>query len=163
MNQNSTKAYSSRQEKMIQDYLGWQTVSASGARPFHPGDVKSDKWLSECKTHTKVVERIAIVKSVWSKISTEAMSVFKHPILFVDNGTQKSSNTWCVFEEKFLPSSDNLTYVDIKIRDSSTKITFDHFDMMMQVGEMKCGRLFINGQNLVLMRLSTFKDLTEVE
>lgn len=164
MPEKSTKAYSNKQEKMIQDYLGWKRVSASGARPFHPGDVRSDEWLSECKTHTKIVRRIDIVKKVWDKISIEATSSFKRPILFVDNGSQNIDHTWCVFQERFADFSkvkrahDYITYFD-----SYTKISFDHEQMQSVIGDGECATILISGKSLLLMRLTTFKSMLELE
>ena len=93
-----TKTYSTRQEKMIARYLGWEVVSASGARSFCPGDVRSADWLGECKTHMRPQDRVVVELSVWNKIQEEARSVFKAPVLFVDDGTQKADHTWCVFD-----------------------------------------------------------------
>lgn len=35
----ATKDYSSKQESMVAEYLGWKTVVGSGARDFHYGDI----------------------------------------------------------------------------------------------------------------------------
>lgn len=94
----ATKLYSNKQEKMIAEYLGWETVAASGARDFCPGDVRSADWLGECKTHVGIRDRILVDAKVWAKIEQEAMSVFKKPVLFVDDGTQKADHTWCVLD-----------------------------------------------------------------
>ena len=57
-----TKFYSERQEKYIANQLGWDVVTGSGARDCHPGDVKSDAYLGECKTHTTVKKYILMHK-----------------------------------------------------------------------------------------------------
>lgn len=93
----STKDYSTKQEKMIASYLGWNVVPASGARDFHPGDIRSDRWLGECKTHQVSGNKIIFRKDVWKKICEEAQSQFKIPALFVDDGSQKIENTWVIF------------------------------------------------------------------
>ena len=90
----STKTYSNKQEKIISEALGWQTVSASGARNFSPGDVKSPNWLGECKTHTSEVSSIVFREDVWMKIEAEADSEHKDPVYFVDNGTQTITGTF---------------------------------------------------------------------
>lgn len=104
----ATKDYSSKQEHMIADYLGWSVVSGSGSRNFNPGDVRSTNWLGECKTHTEPQDQIVFYKSVWNKIQQEALSVFKQPVLFVDDGTQKISHTWCVFNSDTTGLQSNL-------------------------------------------------------
>lgn len=91
------KYYSTKQEKMIADFLDWRTVSGSGSRHTYPGDVVSDSWLGECKTHVKPNQKISFNYSVWKKIVDEAASQFKHPVLFCDDGTQLKSHTWCMF------------------------------------------------------------------
>ena len=69
---NPTKFYSNIQESKIAKYLNWEVVSGSGARDFNPGDIKSDMWLGECKTHEIKQSRILFKKAVWAKISSEA-------------------------------------------------------------------------------------------
>lgn len=102
----NNKLFSNAQEKMIADQLSWRVVSGSGARDCYPGDVVSDSWLGECKTHTEVSDRVCFVKSHWTKICKEASSKFKYPALFVDNGSQKSAHTWVIFPFKCCNASD---------------------------------------------------------
>ena len=59
------RSCSDRQEKLISKYLGWSQVTGSGARPMHPGDIVSDGWLGECKTHVTPGHRIGFNFSVW--------------------------------------------------------------------------------------------------
>lgn len=101
--EHPTKYYSSIQEKAVADALGWKTVSASGSRPGHPGDVISDEWLVECKTHVKQQNKITFKLDVWDKLVIEATSVFKYPVLIVDDGSQKLSNTWCLINLRQTP------------------------------------------------------------
>lgn len=104
MRQNlSSKYFSSKQEKMIAKSLGWSVVSGSGSRNLHPGDVQSDEWLGECKTHEKPGHKIIFYKSVWDKIVDEAISKYRFPALFVDDGSQSIVNTWVMFNT--LPST----------------------------------------------------------
>lgn len=98
MKSSSTKVYSSKQENMIASYLGWKVVTGSGSRDCHPGDIVSDSWMCECKTHMEPGHKIVFLSSVWNKISEEASSKFKYPVLFVDDGSQKIENTWCLFK-----------------------------------------------------------------
>lgn len=92
----ATKDFSNKQEHMIANYLGWDVVSGSGARDFNPGDVRSADWLGECKTHTKISDKLTIYDTHWTKIQKEARSVFKYPVLFVDNGSQDIDKTWAI-------------------------------------------------------------------
>ncbi len=90
----TNKYYSDRQEHMIADYLGWSVVSGSGARSTLPGDIRSEDWLGECKTHKTPGQMISFKHKVWKKIQDEASSKFKFPALFVDDGSQTVENTW---------------------------------------------------------------------
>ena len=89
------KYYSNIQEKTLSEALGWKKIGGSGASPCAPGDIKASEWLGECKTHTKEAN-ILFDANVWTKIKEEAYSHLKKPVLFVDNGTQKIKNTWCI-------------------------------------------------------------------
>lgn len=89
------KEASSKQEHRIAAALGWKVTSGSGARAFYPGDVSSDVWLGECKTHVDL-SPVLFYFSVWEKICDEAASQFKRPVLFIDNGSQQLSKTWCI-------------------------------------------------------------------
>lgn len=154
-----TKYYSSKQEKMIADYLGWSVVVASGARPFNPGDIKSIEYLCECKTHTSVQKRIVIKKSVWKKISTEAMSVTKKPILFTDNGTQKIEDTWCIIKKPKIFNGAICDKLSGDMRDSATQITFEHIALKEALINNQCAELSIDNESLILMRLETFYNM----
>lgn len=96
----NNKTCSSAQERMIAQSLCWQVVTGSGSRECYPGDVISDEWLGECKTHNSLVDTISFMKSHWMKISDEAASKFRFPVLFVDNGSQKIDHTWALFKFK---------------------------------------------------------------
>ena len=93
----ATKDFSSKQEKMIADKLGWSVVAGSGAAACYPGDVIGDEWLGECKTHTSPGHKIIFKKDIWSKICDEAMIKHRFPVLFTDDGSQKENHTWCLF------------------------------------------------------------------
>ena len=89
-----TKYYSTKQEKYIAGVLGWNVVSGSGARDCHPGDIESDDYSGECKTHTSEKPSICIKYNWWHKIRLEASFRHKTPVLFVDNGNPKY--TWVI-------------------------------------------------------------------
>ena len=154
-----TKYYSSKQENRIADYLGWSAVSASGARPFNPGDIKSSEWLAECKTHTEVTDTITISKSVWEKLANEARGYMRKPVLFVDNGTQKIENTWAIFPKRLYFGGD-LEVIELPIRESDKKYTFKHsiFSKAFS-GKERLTSVFINSESLYIVEIHTFKKL----
>ncbi len=155
-----TKYYSLKQEKMIADYLGWSAVVASGARAFLPGDVRSDDFLGECKTHTQKQSDIVINKNVWKKISEEAVSILKRPILFADNGTQTVKGTWCITPERFL-SDKKVIQCSIKMKETEKKLSFSHEIWNGLLGINCCAVFKMCNESLLLMRLETFKFLNE--
>ncbi len=89
----NNKLYSSKQERLVANYLDWEVVSGSGAR-FQPGDVISETWLGECKTHSRPGFRIEFIGKVWNKIYMESVSQMKRPAYFVDDGSQRVNHTW---------------------------------------------------------------------
>lgn len=167
---DSTKVFSTRQEKMVAKQLGGYPVGGSGAMPGVPGDVKTYDWLVECKTHTEPGHNILFNAKVWKKIKEEAMVMHRKPVLIVDDGSQSASNTWCLcnrhhinFDHVF--TSDwpvairtNLTGTDDKLKEalrraskhhSSDFYTDDAFDV--QWGE----------DRVAVMPLKLFKELFE--
>ena len=149
----ATKDYSNKQETVIAKYLGWDRVSASGARNFYPGDIKSDEWLGECKTHTKPIKEIRFVYAQWTKICEEAMTSHRLPVMFVDNGTQAISGTWCMVREFQIPH-DPIEYINT---DKSTLVL--KADDFMRYQELGIGCLGYNFHNekVVIMPISEFK------
>lgn len=89
----STKYYSDKQEKLIADYLDWQQISGSGSRPCNCGDVESDEFLGECKTHVSH-HSIQFHGDIWNKIRDEAASKHKRPVYFTDDGSQTLEATY---------------------------------------------------------------------
>ena len=128
----STKEFSIKQENMIADALGWIRVKGSGSRPTHPGDVISDDWVGECKTHISESDTITIKLSDWNKLQTECG--FKRPVLFVDGGSQCADKTWCVVRS--LPvifistEAPIISTTDKIIRVNKNSISFKHSKMM---------------------------------
>ena len=129
-------------------------VSASGARPFNPGDIKSENWLCECKTHTKPTDKITITKSVWEKLSNEAKSVMKRPVLFVDNGTQKIEDTWAIVPEYFFRTSISLVSF---VKESEKTFTFSHSQMKSGKPKDTGVRISIGNQSLLIVGVEYFK------
>lgn len=96
MTTHPTKYYSNIQENRIASALGWDVVTGSGSRTCVPGDVVSRAWLGECKTHTCPGHPIEFKIAVWKKLEDEAVAKYKNPVLFVDDGSQQLSATWCL-------------------------------------------------------------------
>ena len=119
-----TKIFSSTQERLISDALGWSVVSGSGAAPCAPGDVKGDNWLGECKTHVNNAKSIYFNLDVWHKIESEAMFSHRKPVLFTDDGSQSLSTTWCVCRANSVEDI-GLQVHPMKIS-SRKNISFDH-------------------------------------
>lgn len=122
MSTNPTKHYSSIQENKIAESLGWKVVTGSGSRDCHPGDVESDSWLGECKTHVKRTDKITFNLNVWKKIRDEGASKFKVPVLFVDNGTQLLEYTWCLFPASFISDGNRCAPYPYTVK---TNLVFD--------------------------------------
>lgn len=120
----ATKDFSSVQESKVADALGWKVVTGSGARPCVPGDVRSDKWLGECKTHTEPGQRIFFDLAVWEKIQHEADVQHRSPALIVDDGSQDLNKTWVLCRAVSI-SYEDMAQVDpnFAIRKN---ISFDH-------------------------------------
>lgn len=96
---NPTKYYSNIQEKTIANALNWEIVVASGSRSFYPGDIQSSMWLGECKTHTSPGNKILFSKHVWDKLRAEAISKFRYPVYFCDDGSQSLNSTWALYPD----------------------------------------------------------------
>lgn len=158
---DATKVYSERQESMIARYLGWTLVPASGARDFDKGDIKSDNFLAECKTHIAPQVRISFSLSVWKKLTAEAMANFKTPVLFTDDGTQLIERTWAIVDIRSLPCAHDVYVIsEPKMRINKSTVSFvpdnistphKHFLMMCKHSEQNIG--------FAIMPLATFKHM----
>ena len=164
----STKDFSSVQEKNIADSLGWDVVSGSGSRHLSPGDVISDKWLGECKTHVTPGQMIAFLESVWEKLQEEADSRFKFPVLFVDDGSQDLEKTWCMM--RFAPMSD---YMELdppsSVRSFDSSVSFKH-DIVYRIHKSNYSkynspilyRLEVSGKPVYITHFFDFRELLGV-
>ena len=118
----STKVFSHLQENLIANYLNWGGVSGSGSRAGRPGDIIGAHFLGECKTHKEPGHKIAFNAQVWKKIQNEAQSIFKFPVLFVDDGSQRVENTWCLFTPFVVPEYGKFVDFDV---DTRVNLIFD--------------------------------------
>ena len=127
----ATKDFSSKQEKTLANYLGWDLVSGSGARDFHKGDLKCYLFLGECKTFQTLQKKIVFHKKHWDKIWEEAIQESRYPCLFTDIGTQKVEDTWVLFPIRLIRPGEGTYGLDesshIQCGDAkSGNIRFDH-------------------------------------
>jgi len=123
----TNKEASSKQENMVANFMGWEVVSGSGARPFSPGDVKNEHYLVECKTHVKEQKNVVFVKAHWDKIKKESMSTGKYPALITDNGTQIKNATWVMLPKRVITSeSTNQILNLVNTSTSGNTITFSN-------------------------------------
>ena len=160
MDSNSTKYYSSKQEKMIADHLRWSVVTGSGSRSTHPGDVESDEWLGECKTHKGPGHKIKFDHNVWKKIVDEAASKYKFPVLFVDDGSQTMRHTWCMFSTSpSVPCLSTNYLLPIK-----SNIIFDSDTMMIHRRSIQTDEpvIYVVKFSSKVLFVSTFEDFVEM-
>lgn len=158
----ATKDYSNKQESIISDFLDWQVVPGSGATACIPGDIRSDTWLGECKTHTSPGKKIQFYTDVWNKISDEATSKYKYPAYFVDDGSQSLSKTWVLFDFKSVSAlSPVIAEYPFTVRKN---ISFNHCDIApyqrQAVGSNSVGVVFLvklHNKELGLTDIYTFE------
>ena len=161
---DNTKVYSSKQEHLVADVLGWEVVAGSGAAACFPGDIKSDEWLGECKTHTSPNHRILFKKDVWNKICSESTFARRNPVLVVDDGSQRKDRTWCLFLRNCLRTPE-VTFVDIS-KYCRVNISFSHECMEKSSKGCKIaypGKLVMfetswNGQDVLVCKLEDFAE-----
>lgn len=91
-------------EERAADMIGGKTTIASGALQIDKGDFKSNEYRGECKFTDQASMSL---KVEWlRKISGEAMSNGKTPLMFLTFGQMPVSKDWVMmekahFEEKF--------------------------------------------------------------
>ena len=71
----NTRKYSKTQEKRVAKELGGKVNANSGATGFYKGDVRTDKFLIECKTTTKEVKSVSIKKDWLDKLKEEKFAM----------------------------------------------------------------------------------------
>jgi len=165
----TNKEASNKQEKMVANYMDWRVVSGSGARPFRPGDIGSEYFLVECKTHTKPQVNIVFYQKHWNKIAIEARSVNRYPMLVVDNGTQKSEYTWIVVPKGIITNDHVHRMINLtNTSNSGNTITFKHEDAKSLYKEQYIDEAinyfedrFGEDERVAIMPLSEFKKFYE--
>ena len=167
---DSTKTYSSKQEKLIAKVLEGKVVTGSGARPVDPGDVKSYDWLAECKTHTEPGHTIFFDLNVWKKICNEADGIHRKPVLIVDDGSQKEKYTWCLCRP-FNINMINLLCLDfpVTVRKNISAKHEKLNEVLTNTTKSYVGKFYIGGcyefewggEEICILPLSIFKEVCD--
>lgn len=100
-NKDSTKYYSSKQEKQVANALGGKLVSGSGAPLFSCGDVELKDWLIECKTTMSEKKSFSIKKEWIDKNEIERMQKLK-PYSAIAFNFEPNGNMYYVINEKLM-------------------------------------------------------------
>lgn len=155
----STKDYSNAQESMVADFLGWDRVAGSGAADFHAGDVVSDKFLGECKTHETRGSKITFRQDVWKKICDESMIFGRLPVLIVDDGSQSWRRTYCIV--RMLPDMSVLPKKEFFVQKYNVnykkQLNFDPDKLYAKMKKNDSTVLIVHWvEDVLLMSLQTF-------
>ena len=100
MNKDSTRFYSSRQEKKIAKVVGGKVQSNSGATLFSKGDVKTDNWLFEAKTCMKEQSSFSIKQEWLDKLKQESFAMRKEYYALVFNFGSELQENYYILDEK---------------------------------------------------------------
>lgn len=153
----TVKKRSQKQEKSVAQKFGGKVTAASGALWGMKGDVRTDKFLIECKTTEK--DYYTLTAKVWEKIQEEAIKDhMRIPLMMID---LKDQDRYVVFRPKDFSKTVVSPLMSAVKVSKSVKITAD------MVGENGFGdyvysQQFILGgvQNNVLC-VMLYKDFEE--
>lgn len=157
----TTKFKSNKQEKSVAKQFGGKQVIASGALWFASSDVRSDKFLIECKTTEK--EYYSLTSKVWEKIEEEAVKDhMRIPLMVID---LEDRDRVVVFNPKDfvtpIPSPYDCTYNG----DNQKSFRVSHKELLNaeeEFGEYVYGRIFIihgrKSHMLFYMRMKDFEE-----
>ena len=95
-----TRHFSTNQEKQVEKELGGKRTPNSGATAWEKGDVKTDKFLVECKTKTTPSQSISIKKEWIEKNKKEAVFMGKPYTALAFNFGPDEDNYYII--DKFL-------------------------------------------------------------
>ena len=98
---NTTRYYSTKQEKHIAKALNGDRTPNSGATMFAKGDIKLNKFLLECKTKMKPSDSISIHKEWLDKLNTESLFMGKPYSALAFNFGPDEDNYYIINEELF--------------------------------------------------------------
>lgn len=108
MNKNSTRFYSSQQEKQVAKSINGKCQSNSGATLFSKGDVKTDNWLFECKTCMTEKQSFNIKKEWLDKLKQESFAMNKEFFALVFNFGIENNENYYILNEKIFKQILNL-------------------------------------------------------
>lgn len=100
-NKNSTRFFSSKQEKQIAKRIGGNIVPNSGATAFQKGDLKTDNFLIEAKTCIAEKSSFSIKKQWLEKLKEEAFAMNKRHYALVFNFGPDTENYYILTERDF--------------------------------------------------------------
>jgi hypothetical protein len=98
-----TRYFSKHQENTVAKAVGGKRTANSGATRWSKGDVKTDKWLLECKTKTSESQSISIKKEWLDKNAEEAFAMNKphSALVFNFGGLHNTENYYIINEHEF--------------------------------------------------------------
>ena len=96
-----TRFYSKNQENTVAKAVGGKRTANSGATPFSKGDVRTDKFLIECKTCVTEKKSFAIKKEWIDKNKEEAFAMNKPYSAIVFNFGPDTENHYIINEKLF--------------------------------------------------------------
>lgn len=97
----NTRKYAKRQEQTLAQMLNAKRQSNSGATPFQKGDVKSKRFLIECKTCIDSKKSFAIKKEWLDKIKEEAFAMGREYGVLAFNFGPGEKNYFVLDEKTF--------------------------------------------------------------
>ena len=144
------KKKSQKQERSVAKEIGGKTVVASGAKWFADSDVRSDKFLVECKTTSK--DYFSITTALWEKILKEATKDHgRIPLMVIDlnHDSVHEGKRFVVFSAYAfdeVPSPHDCTYIGQNMDGGDPKSFRLHISELEELSE-ECemeikGRLF---------------------
>lgn len=97
-----TRYFSSKQENKVAKSLGGRVTANSGATDFSKGDIRTSKFLLECKTKTTAAKQMAIHKEWILKNRQEAMFMGKPYSAVAFSFGPGEENYYIIDEELFI-------------------------------------------------------------
>lgn len=135
----TVKRRSQKQEKSVAKKFNARLTAASGALWGMKGDVRSDRFLIECKTTEK--DFYTLTAKVWEKIQEEAIQDhMRTPLMVID---LKDTDRYVVFRPKDFNKSMVSPLLSSVQVNKSIRIT------STMVGEMETGD-YIHSQQFIL-------------
>ena len=97
----NTRKYAKRQEQTLAQMLNAKRQANSGATPFQKGDVKTKKFLIECKTCIEPKKSFTIKKEWLTKNKEEAFAMGREYGVLAFNFGPGESNYFVLDERTF--------------------------------------------------------------